>query len=197
MLRMSRSAGTYHHGDLRATLEESAIELLATQQASSLSLREVARRAGVSHNAPYHHFADRQGLLKAVAARSLQGLLTAMTDARASAETPREQLLAVGEAYIGYALRQPGGFGAIFDPEICDPSEPNPVTGPLIEANDDFLNETVAAAWPDLSDDDVRTAAAGLWGMVHGLAQLIADGHLPADVARPALESMLSLGRPV
>lgn len=196
---MSRSGAQYHHGHLREALEEAALELLATRSVASLSLREVARRAGVSHNAPYHHFTDRQGLLRAVAARILRGLLDAMTAARDAARDagagPREQLIAVGEAYIRYALAQPGGFGAVFDPEVCDPRDPNPVTGPLERANDDFLADTVRATWPELSEERSRSTAAGLWGLVHGLARLIADGHLPPEVARPSLEAMLDLGR--
>lgn len=197
ILLMSRSAGNYHHGDLAATLELATIELLSEKSASSLSLREVARRAGVSHNAPYHHFSDRQGLLKAVAARSLRDLLDAMVTARESASTPRDKLVAIGVAYIDFAIDHPGQFGTIFDPEICDPREPNPVTGPLIEANDELLASVVREAFPGRSEDEVRVTAAGLWGVVHGLATLIAPGHLPRETVPASLYAILdtNLGR--
>ena len=192
MLTVSRSAAPYHHGDLAAALEAAAIELLADRSPSAVSLREVARRAGVSHNAPYHHFGDRQGLLKAVAARSLRDLLAAMRVAREGAESPRERLLAIGRAYVDFAIDHAGQFGVIFDPEICDPRDPNPVTAPLIAANDEFLADSVREVLPPATSDDVvRSTAAGLWATVHGLAALVSAGHLERDVVPPALESVL------
>ena len=193
MLLMSRSSRAYHHGDLAAALESAAIELLAEQSATSLSLREVARRAGVSHNAPYHHFSDRQGLLKAVAARSLQDLLAAMLAARKVAATPRQQLVAIGAAYVDFAIEHPGQFGTIFDPEICDPREPSPVTAPLIEANDELLASVVRDVLPDAPEARVRSTAAGLWAVVHGLAILVAAGHLPRETVPPSLDAILDM----
>ncbi|WP_199849778.1 TetR/AcrR family transcriptional regulator [Blastococcus sp. Marseille-P5729] len=191
---MSRSdAKAYHHGDLAATLERAAIALLGEKSASSLSLREVARKAGVSHNAPYHHFGDRQGLLKAVAARSLRDLFDAMMAARDAVTAPRERLLGAGQAYVQFAVEHPGQFDAIFDPEICDPREPNPVTAPFIEANDKLLRDAVSAALPAASDQQVEATASALWGTVHGLALLVSTGHLPIEVVRPGLESVLDL----
>lgn len=193
MLRVSRPEKAYHHGDLAATLERAAIELLAEKSASSLSLREVARRAGVSHNAPYHHFGDRQGLLKAVAARSLRDLYDAMVEAREKTTAPHERLLDIGEAYVRFAVEHPGQFDAIFDPEICDPREPNPVTAPFIEANNQLLSDVVREVLPDAGEPQVAATAAALWGTVHGLALLVSTGHLPIDVVRPGLESVLDL----
>lgn len=191
---MSKSSASYHHGDLAAALEQAALELLVEEGSPALSLRAVARRAGVSHNAPYHHFRDRQGLLKAVAARGLRELLAAMTAARREASAPRARLLAVGGAYVDFALEQRALFDIIFDPEICDPREPNPVTGPLIEANDEFLADTVSAALDPATPDDVRRAtAAALWAAVHGLAVLVSAQHLEPAVVRPALTALLEL----
>lgn len=191
---MSRSAGAYHHGDLADALERAALEVLAEQPASSVSLREVARRAGVSHNAPYHHFGDRQGLLKAVAARGLRGLLAAMTAARDRAESPRARLIAIGRAYIDFAVDHAGQFDVIFDPEICDPREPNPVTAPLIAANDELLAESVRDVLVGRPEAEVKATAASLWGTVHGLALLVSQGHLERGIVAPALEGILRLG---
>lgn len=193
ILRMSRSATNYHHGDLAATLELAAIELLTEKSASSLSLREVARRAGVSHNAPYHHYADRQGLLKAVAARSLRDMLAAMVSARDARTTPRERLVAAGVAYIDFAIDHPGQFDAIFDPEICDPREPNPVTAPLIQANEEVLADLVREVYPRHDEDSVRSTTSALWGIVHGLATLIAAGHLPRETVPDSLHAVLDM----
>ena len=95
---MPKFSGQYHHGDLAAALEDAAIQLLAERGLTHISLREVARKAGVSHNAPYHHFGDKQGLLKAVTARSLENLLKAVAAGRDSTDTPYARLLAAGEA---------------------------------------------------------------------------------------------------
>lgn len=191
---MSRSNTSYHHGDLAATLEQAALDLLAEQGTPGVSLRAVARRAGVSHNAPYHHFGDRQGLLKAVAARGLRDLLAAMVAARENAASSRDRLLDVGVAYVSFATGHPAVFEIIFDPEVCDPREPNPVTGPLVEANDEFLRDTVRQALPaDSPEEVVGATAAALWGTVHGLAVLASAGHLDPDVARPGLASLLAL----
>ena len=194
MWAVSRPSGRYHHGDLAAELERAAIELLTEQSPSALSLREVARRAGVSHNAPYHHFGDRQGLLKAVAARSLRDLLAVMVAARDVARGPVDRLVAIGVAYVDFAIDHRGQFGVIFDPEICDPREPNPVTGPLIEANDDLLVETVRGVLlPEASEAEVRATSSALWSTVHGFAVLVADGHLAREAVRPGLEAVLRL----
>lgn len=168
--------------------------MLAEEGSPALSLRAVARRAGVSHNAPYHHFGDRQGLLKSVAARGLRDLLAAMVAGRDAASTPRDRLLGAGFAYVDFASEHRALFEIIFDPEICNPNEPNPVTGPLVEANDEFLAATVRDALPQKTHDDVvRTTAAALWGAVHGLAVLVSTQHLAAGVVRPGLESLLEL----
>ncbi len=192
---MSRSnPAPYHHGDLAAALERAAIELLAEQGTPGLSLRAVARRAGVSHNAPYHHFGDRQGLLKAVAARGLQDLLAAMTAASERGATPKDRLVEVGLAYIDFAMTHRAQFEIIFDPEVCDPRDPSPVTEPFVTATDEFLATTVGAAMPPGTSDDVIAAtAAATWGAVHGLAALVATGHLDPAVTRPGLESLLTL----
>lgn len=194
MLTVSRSITAYHHGDLAAALEQAALDLLAEQGTPGVSLRAVARRAGVSHNAPYHHFGDRQGLLKAVAARGLGDLLAAMVAARDGAVSSRDRLLDVGVAYVQFATARPALFEIIFDPEVCDPRDPNPITQPLVEANDEFLRDTVRQALPeDSAEDVVEASAAALWGTVHGLAVLASAGHLDPEVARPGLESLLGL----
>ncbi|MGO2111913.1 MAG: TetR/AcrR family transcriptional regulator [Pseudoclavibacter sp.] len=190
---MSRSDAPYHHGHLAQELERSALEVLAERGTSGVSLREVARRAGVSHNAPYHHFGDRQGLLKSVAARGLRDLLAAMTAGRDSATGPRGRLVAAGLAYVDFAIEQPGLFDVIFDPEICDPRAPNPVTGPFIEVTNAFLTDAVRELRPDSSQNRVDELTAAMWSLVHGFAALVPAGHLPREVVQGALEATLGL----
>lgn len=194
MLTMSSSvsaARAYHHGDLRAALLAAARDLLRTQPARSLSLREVARRAGVSHAAPAHHFGDRQGLLVALALDCMTEFVTAQE--QAAQPDPLGRLLGVGAAYVAYAAQHPQAFTLIFDPEICPPDRPSPLA-PLIERNhallDGLIREALHAG--QLRSDQPQALAAALWGTVHGLAQLVLLGHLPPGAVPAALHALLT-----
>src|SRR5262245_55034044 len=105
---MSTSKNTYHHGDLRATILKAAGKLLEKEGLNALSLREVARRAGVSHNAPYRHFPDRDRLLAALAEEGFAELGRALGEA--GKRGPRER----GEAYVRFALTHPQRFRLMF-----------------------------------------------------------------------------------
>src|SRR5690349_14414223 len=142
MLRMSSSKTGYHHGDLARALEDAAMQLLERMPAADISLREVARAADVSHNAPYHHFSDRLGLLKAIAERSMADLLAQVQNATTDAATPRAALAAGGEAYIRFAVEHPHAFDAVYDPTVCVPGSPTATMAPLIDA----LEGALAAA---------------------------------------------------
>ncbi|MDT9593321.1 TetR/AcrR family transcriptional regulator [Nocardioides zeae] len=192
---MSRSTSTYHHGNLRPVLLAAALDLLETQSAAALSLREVARRAGVSHNAPYHHFGDRSGLLAAAGAEAMRQLVAAQRAAYEAEADPRDALVALGVAYVEWAVAHPGAFGVIYDPEICAPGAPSETMAPLIAANEELLSAAIAATDPRPDGTTGRAAElaareAGAWGSVHGLAALVTAGHLPRAAVRPALESL-------
>src|SRR6478752_10235876 len=92
----------YHHGDLRRAIVEAALEILQETQSLEFSLRELARRAGVSHNAPYKHFADKRDLLAAVSAAGFELLAMRMAEATKELSDPREQLFAMLRAYIDH-----------------------------------------------------------------------------------------------
>ncbi|NHI16698.1 WHG domain-containing protein [Microbacterium excoecariae] len=191
---MSTSDARYHHGDLRRALLDAADELLEESGSAALSLREVARRAGVSHNAPYHHFPDRIAVMKGLAARHMRKLLGAQRAAAEQAGDPFCRLRAVGRAYAGYALENPAGFGIVFDPEICVPGAPSDEMAPLIGENEDLIADLVARCLTDDADPATRAAAAaGVWSLVHGLAQLITSGHLPRSAADHALDGLGAL----
>src|SRR3982074_3363797 len=108
----------YHHGDLRAALVRAAIELLEESGETELSLRAVARRAGVSPAAPYRHYADRESLISAVAAVGYRELAQRLAAAHPSPSTP-EQLASVAIAYVQFALERPALFRLMFG-EPCD-----------------------------------------------------------------------------
>src|SRR5246500_5514477 len=112
------SKATYHHGDLRAALVRAAIELLEESGKTALSLRAVARRAGVSPAAPYRHYADREALVSAVAGLGYRELAERLVEAHPSPSTP-EQLTSVAVAYVQFALERPALFRIMFG-EPCD-----------------------------------------------------------------------------
>lgn len=182
MLLMSRSRDTYHHGDLATALESAAMQLLTVQPAGDISLREVARVANVSHNAPYHHFSDRRGLLKVLAERSMAELVSAVDEAVAPTTSVADALAAGGEAYIRFAAERPNAFDVIYDPTVCVPGSPTETMAPLIRSLEEVLER--------IADElDWTGGDAALWALMHGTATLVAAGHLPLD---PALESYRS-----
>jgi len=191
----SESGHPYHHGNLRQALLDAAFALLDTRAAAQLSLREVARAAGVSHAAPYHYFADRHALLKAVGTECMRRFLLAQQDAVAGHRAPVERLLALGLAYVGFAHAQPNAFALVFDAQLCPPGAPNAESAPLIAANEALLRECVAALQQadGVPDVDADALGAALWGTVHGLAQLVMAGHLPPQAVEPALRALLGL----
>src|SRR4029079_8364193 len=98
----------YHHGDLRRTLLDAALALVASQGVGALSLRELARKAGVSHAAPYRHFESREALLAALATEGFLGLGAEMMQTAAGEPNPLLRFRALGVAYVIYAVRHPG-----------------------------------------------------------------------------------------
>ena len=162
------------------------MQLLAERPAHEISMREVARAADVSHNAPYHHFADRQGLLKALAERSMADLLAEVRAAVSVPEDPREALIAGGVAYLRFAVERPHAFDVVYDPAVCVPGAPTPTMAPLIAELEGILDAASAAAGLDAPGD-----AVGVWGLVHGLGTLCAAGHLSLDAASAAAASAI------
>lgn len=190
---MSRSASDYHHGDLRRALVAAGSALLDDRPATRVSLREVAREAGVSHAAPYHHFEDRGDLLKAVGDACMHDFLDRQETAVAGESDPAERLVALGQAYVSYAAERPHAFALIFDPELCPPHDPSPERAPLIARNEELLAECVVA-WltsRQRSSTEVDALSTALWGAVHGLAALVGEGHLEQDHVAPAIRALL------
>ncbi|MBC2958885.1 TetR/AcrR family transcriptional regulator [Nocardioides deserti] len=190
---MSRSSTGYHHGDLRRALLEAGAALLEEQAPARVSLREVARRAGVSHAAPYHHFGDRGGLLKAIGDACMGDFLARQEDAAAAEGDPADRLVALGEAYVSFAAERPHAFALVFDPELCPPQDPSPERAPLIARNEDLLAECVAA-WLTARGrglEDLEALSTAFWGAVHGLAALVGEGQLGREQVAPALRALV------
>ncbi|PIB78737.1 TetR/AcrR family transcriptional regulator [Mycobacterium celatum] len=174
---MPPSSKRYHHGDLPAALVRAAIDLLEEGGAAELSLREVARRAGVSPSAPYRHFAGRDELLSAVAAVGYRELGEALVKAHA-APNSADDLADIAVAYVQFALTRPGLFRVMFG-EPCDPNAPDRVAA--VETIHGYLKSVVQKVFPAADPEAMSTAS---WALVHGLAFLHLDGKLDVSSKR-------------
>ncbi|MFS4104552.1 TetR/AcrR family transcriptional regulator [Streptomyces sp. PD-S100-1] len=165
---------TYHHGDLRAACLRAARELLEEDGSAGLSLRAVARRAGVSATAPYRHYADREALVSAVAAQGYRELAESLATAHPSPSTP-DDLAAVAVAYVRFALDHPALFRVMFA-EPCDPDNEERAAATAVIS--EYVRGTVHRAFPGVDPDALSTT---VWALVHGLAFLHLDGKLDAS----------------
>jgi AcrR family transcriptional regulator len=170
----------YHHGDLRSALIEAGLALLADGAAETLSLRELARRTGVSATAVYRHFPDKQALLHALAAEGAERLGQAQAAAMAAAGGGEAGFAAAGQSYVRFALAHPALFRLMMSAEAADAGFDDGTSGPNSAMR--LLKRSIAElAGPDPLAQ--RTQAAHAWSLVHGMAMLMLDGHLPPDEA--------------
>ncbi len=190
--RSAAASRGYHHGDLREALLGAAEALLSTDAGqaagaapAAFSLRDVARQAGVSHAAPYHHFANRDELLAAVAARAFEQLGAAMQAGAAAQASPREQLLAIAEAYVRFARSSPARFRLMFGPLLA--------TRAQHPALDQAAGASFAVLLGAAERLDARLAlplALTGWSLAHGLSHLLLDqafAGLPVELPEPEL----------
>ncbi|WP_098892332.1 MULTISPECIES: TetR/AcrR family transcriptional regulator [Streptomyces] len=162
------SERAYHHGDLRRVILDAALDVIATNGPGALSLRDLARRAGVSHAAPAHHFKDRTGLLTAVAAEGY----ALFADALAGAPDLRER----GIAYVRFAATHPAHFQVMFQPDLHRTDDPD-----LLAARaraTEALRAGVADLPPAGRGEDDRLAGVAAWSLAHGFATLLLSGNL-------------------
>ena len=187
--------GTYHHGDLRRTLLAAAVEAITESGPAALSLRDLARRAGVSHAAPTHHFGDKAGLLTALAAEGFDLLAGALT----AVPTDRDTFLEVGVAYVRFAVEHRAHFEVMFRPDLYHADDPELVAA-RARSGAALYGGVAAAARPPSApaapgapagrpepgdgerDHVVREAGLAAWSLVHGFATLWLSGALPADL---------------
>jgi len=189
----SAEARPYHHGHLAAALIDAALTLLDETQDWAFSLREVARRAGVSHNAPYKHFPEKRDLLAAIAARGFEALAERMAVAQDGAEGSRTRIAACGRAYVAHGIANPALYRLMFGATLTAPE----VGRPPIEKNaaakaQAIFAETVAkavqgGALPARLAEPREAAAASVaaWSLLHGLTMLSIDDFIgpPANIA--------------
>jgi AcrR family transcriptional regulator len=186
---------SYHHGNLPRTIISAALDAIAESGPSALSLRDLARRAGVSHAAPAHHFGDRAGLLTAVAVQGF-GLLA---DALAEAQRQTGDFLEVGVAYVDFAVGHPAHFAVMFRPELYRADDPELIAAKARAGESLYRGAAPFAA--SESGADSQEAALAAWSLVHGFATLWLSGNLPAGLpadpgqAARGLASALFSGR--
>ncbi|MFC6886903.1 MULTISPECIES: TetR/AcrR family transcriptional regulator [Actinomadura] len=179
---------SYHHGNLRRAVLDAAVEAIAESGPATWSLRELARRAGVSHAAPAHHFGDKTGLLTAVAAEGYRLFADALTAAG-------DDFLDVGAAYVRFAVDHRAYFEVMFRPDLYRADDPEVAAE---SARADAILQRGARGHAAPSGADQRTAAIAAWSIVHGFAALWLNGNLPpglpsdpAEAARPVLRCLL------
>jgi AcrR family transcriptional regulator len=184
------SSGPYHHGDLRAACLRAAMEMLEEGGTAALSLRAVARRAGVSSAAPYRHYADRDALITSVAAIGYRELAGYLASAHPSPSTP-DELADVAVAYVQFALDRPALFRVMFA-EPCDPTDSERVAATA--AITAYVQAIVGQSFPGADPEAMATA---VWALVHGLAFLCLEGKFdtstPAAVASQVRAAVLAL----
>lgn len=193
---------TYHHGSLPEALLDAAAQVVQERGVDAMSLREVARRAGVSHSAPAHHFGDKAGLVTAVAREGFRRFLLALADADdAFADAgPAVRLTEIGVAYVRFAVDNPAYFSIMWRSDLQDPTDPAVIefSVPAFEILERDVAAMQALGWRE--ESDTLVAAIGCWSVVHGLATLWLEGALAGQqegveigvLARQVLGDVLS-----
>lgn len=175
------STGTYHHGDLRRSLLSTAVEVIRSDGVAAISLRDLARRAEVSHAAPAHHFKDRAGLLTAIATEGFELLAAALATAPADGA---HRLREMGVRYVEFALGHPAHFEVMFQPRLLHADDPE-LTAAKERASlalRSGVEDRPAAGDPA----DTRRAGLAAWSLAHGFAALQLSGSLPVLDDDPA-----------
>ena len=158
----------------RAVLD-SALEIIAADGPEAVSMREVARRAGVSHQAPYHHFADRSGIFAAIAAEGFTALAESFRQVMATDERPSARCF---EAYVRMAMEHPGHFRVMFRADLCGITT-HPATSAAAEAGfNELLRMVERTIGKPKAPNDAFIWASLMWSTAHGFATLLVDGPL-------------------
>ncbi|WP_430377662.1 TetR/AcrR family transcriptional regulator [Streptomyces sp. B1-3] len=162
----------YHHGDLRRAILGAALDVIAAEGPAALSLRDLARRAGVSHAAPAHHFKDRTGLLTAIAAEGFGLLAAALKEAA--------DLKDAGVRYVRFAREHPAHFQVMFAPGLLRADDLELTTGRALAT--DSLRSAVSGVRAEDFGIDARLAGVAAWSLAHGFATLLLSHNLDGPV---------------
>ena len=179
--------------DLRSELLRTSRELLDESGPSALSMREVARRAGCTHQAPYHYFTNREAILAALVCEGFDELSDRLAVAHEGlgGVDLRAVLVASGNAYVEFALRHPGVFRVMFRPDVCDPER----FPEVVQAGQRARRELARLAKAVMGDGAQVEAEVLIWSGVHGLASLLLDGPLAGEFS--SMEDRIDFARGV
>lgn len=176
----------YHHGNLPAAVVAAALETVTANGPYSISLRDLARRVGVTHGAASHHFGGKTGLFTAIATEGFSYLAEALEEAWSQTGDFAE----VGVAYVAFAVEHAAHFQVMFRPDLYERERPELVAAALRARRAlDGPASTVA----DAADGDVERAAVAAWAFVHGIAMLVNDGNLPPQLSSDPVSLTRSL----
>ena len=191
MKKVPPKKATYHHGALREALVDAAAQVAAEKGVSALSLREAARRAGVSQAAPYHYFDDKSALLAAVAEAGFRAFDEAQAEAIAHVTDPLSRLQELGASYVRFALDKPHYFKVMFRPHLVEHHKYASLHEVSRRAFERLVDCTRAARLVHGHDDvDSMAAATLMWSVPHGLAMLFLDGPISDGLTPRALEAL-------
>jgi AcrR family transcriptional regulator len=173
----------YHHGDLHRAIVSAALEVLSETQSTEFSLRELARRAGVTHNAPYKHFTDKRELLAAVSAVGFELLAKRLTDAMKGHTSPRARLFAIARDYVRHGVENPALYRLMFGGYLTGPDDDRPaIEIAAAERTKALLADAIAdgalgRSLPKTLRNERKIASAILifWSLMHGLTLLLVD----------------------
>ena len=192
---------TYHHGDLRRVLLDAALELVGRQGVQGFTLREAARAAEVSHNAPYRHFPTRAQLLVALAIEGQQLLLESLQTSVGAQAKRRARLLSLGGAYLEFGCEHTAHFRVMYSNEVS--ANCTPELAAAQSATYEFFEQEIRAGEAEGLFRTGHTGDYALvgWSAIHGATMLVLDGILqgtavfanyePSDLARLVIESLL------
>ncbi len=167
----------YHHGDLRRAVLDAALEVVATSGPGAISLRDLARRAGVSHAAPAHHFKDKAGLLTAIAVEGNELLADSLTEAL---DEDRTGLIDLGVRYVRFALEHPAHFEVMYRPDLYHRRAPELVAAR--ERTGKLMRRTVELMPEEKRGPDAALAQLAAWSAAHGFANLVRGGNLDRTI---------------
>lgn len=199
--RSPRADNEYHHGDLRRSLMQAALQLVEKKGLQDFTLREAARVANVSHNAPYRHFSSRAQLLVELAIAGQRKLREQLQKETEAAANPRERVLALGTAYMEFAITNTAYFLVMFSNDVVQNRTEE--LEAVQDATFDFLVEELQAGEQAglLRPGAVERHTLAGWSLLHGTAMLVLDGHFadseiaahrkPRELARLVLETLL------
>lgn len=184
----------YHHGDLKNALIEAGIDILAKNGLGALSLREVARQAGVSHTAPYAHYADKQALIAAIATAGYEKLYARLADVvQQNQATPAQQLVEASWAYLEFAFDEPDHFKITFS-DVVEKEKDYPAFVEISQKSFKLVVKIIEACQQTgvLPAGPSDLIAVGVWSLLHGLASLVLEEQISHTILeRFTLQDML------